>query len=531
MSRIIRLGTRRSPLALAQSSLIVRKLESLSPGLRCELIKIETEGDRIVDIPLREAQGQEFFVKEIDEALLSKKIDVAVHSMKDLSLERPKAIALAAVPERANPRDIALFKTSVIEKIRRSIPIRIGTSAPRRLENLPPFLSRALPRYEGNQAHFDWVEIRGNVNTRLSRLHLDESDPRALDGIVIALAGLTRLWGDSNGHALINPLLNGLLKMVLPLSRCPPAPGQGALAIECRAEDGAMIELLSGLHHEATAQLVAHEREALQAWGGGCHQKMGSIRIDHPLLRELQWTVGRTPETSTRLPPNTRIDELHWEMPAEHPIKPVRAWDGSYWRAHAAESKNTSVGPPAIEGAYFIAHSRAWPAWRVPDPSPSLRLWTAGIGSWFRLAELGLWIEGSAESLGSSWVIPTLQEPVLGLPALEKWVTLTHYSGDPLVTNGQILPTYEVKYESYSTVNIDQPPEWSSALCKATHIFWSSRSQWDALKDHARKDATYACGPGKTAEALVASGLSRLHIFPSVEEWRKWLPKNSHFGD
>jgi hydroxymethylbilane synthase len=232
----LKLGTRRSLLARAQSAWVARELERLNPGLTVELVGIETQGDRIQDLPLRQVEGKEFFVAELDQAILSGQVDLNVHSMKDLSLERPSGIALAAIPRRENPRDIVLFSEAVLENLNTNQPLRIGTSSPRRLENLPEFLKNALPQLTGIQPLLRWEEIRGNVNTRLSRLHEPPSSPKHLDGVVLALAGLIRLWADVNGREELKKLFKGLRWMVLPLTEFPTAPAQGVLAVECRAD-------------------------------------------------------------------------------------------------------------------------------------------------------------------------------------------------------------------------------------------------------------------------------------------------------
>ncbi len=124
----LKLGTRRSMLAKAQSHWVARELERLNPGVKIELVGIETQGDRIVDIPLSKIEGKEFFVAELDQALASGEVDLTVHSMKDLSLERPREIRLGAVPKRENPRDILIWNPEILSKK----TLRIGTSAPRR---------------------------------------------------------------------------------------------------------------------------------------------------------------------------------------------------------------------------------------------------------------------------------------------------------------------------------------------------------------------------------------------------------------
>src|SRR5262245_15416325 len=243
---VLRLGTRRSALAWAQSLWVAERVAALNPGTRVELVPIETRGDRITDIALSKVEGKDFFSAEIDAALIAGNVDLTVHSLKDLSLERPPELTLAAIPKRENPRDVIVFRADAADRAQAGQTLRIGTSAPRRLENVPRFLARALP---GNgDAKVECVEIRGNVDTRLGRLQEPQGSPRRLDGVVLAFAGLIRLWRDARpegGREKLQRLLKDIRWMVLPLTDCPSAPGQGALAVECRASASEVREALA----------------------------------------------------------------------------------------------------------------------------------------------------------------------------------------------------------------------------------------------------------------------------------------------
>lgn len=499
-----RLGTRKSLLAWAQSSWVAREIERLNPGVSVELHGIETRGDKILDVSLRSIEGKEFFVAELDHALRSGEVDLTVHSLKDLSLDRPAELRLGAIPKRENPRDAILFGPLGLERIRRGKPIRIGTSSPRRLENIPPFLDRALPMGEEGRSRIEFVEIRGNVNTRLSRVHEQAEHPKQLDGVVLALAGLIRLFTDrvSGGNTELSRLLQGARWMIMPLRECPTAPGQGALAVECRADDATMLSALSPLHHDRTAHAVARERGILAEWGGGCHQKFGATVSDASKLGEILQIRGRKPDESF-------VDEMHWMRPAQ-PQGVIRPWNGLEWR----ESNTDRLAPSQLPGApaWFVSHSRAV----SPEVAKQLgqsRVWTSGSASWFRLADLGVWVEGSGEGLGFEDLLPTLDEPVLGLPSWKNWRVLTHLSARGWETD-QVISTYQV--ESHLK------PEALAALESATHVYWGSGSQLDAIKGDLPEGAHHACGPGKTSDALQAKGLAH-DVFPSVEEWKRWL--------
>ncbi len=270
----LKLGTRRSALARAQSAAVARRLERLHQGLTVELVGIDTRGDRIQDRPLSSVDGKEFFTAEIDNALLEGAIDFTVHSYKDLSLERTPRLRLAAVPQREQPHDIALFAADLPARLAAGGGITLGSSSPRRMSLAPDFLRQALPHVGGEAVDMRLVELRGNVDSRLRRLHEPRGSPRQLDGIVLAFAGLARLWADEAGRALLEQLFLPLPRMLLPLSVCPAAPAQGALGVECRAEDGATLRLLQDIDHAPTRRAIEAERALLAERGGGCHQTL-----------------------------------------------------------------------------------------------------------------------------------------------------------------------------------------------------------------------------------------------------------------
>ncbi|HUP56761.1 MAG TPA: hydroxymethylbilane synthase [Bdellovibrionota bacterium] len=509
----IRLGTRKSLLAWAQSSWVAREIERLNPGVKVELHGIETRGDKILDIPLQAVAGKEFFVAEIDDALRAKTVDLTVHSMKDLSLDRPAEFILGAVPKRENPRDVIVFGPSAIPALKSGRAVKIGTSSPRRLENIPPFLAKALPRFDAVAPQAKLVEIRGNVNTRLSRTREPVGSEKHLDGVVLAFAGLIRLWNDEKGREELTRLLDGARWMVLPLRECPAAPAQGALAVECRRDDARVRDVLAKLHDALSSDQAAAERQMLADWGGGCHQKFGATCIGSPDLGELLFIRGRKPD-------ETFVDELRWRGgPSPRKPGPTTAWNGAEWRAGSGQTEVLEPRPDVAGQAMFIAHSRALtlPALAALRVQPAARVWTSGTASWFRLADQGVWVEGSAEGLGFEQLAPTLLEPVLRLPSRESWTILTHDTASEGWEGARVVATYRVK-PGY-------PPDASEALKAATHVYWSSGSQFDELGRAAPKSAEHACGPGKTARHLRAQGLNP-RVFPSVEEWKQWL-KNS----
>jgi hydroxymethylbilane synthase len=521
--RLLRLGTRRSMLAWAQSSWVARQVETLNPGVQVELVGIETAGDKILDVPLSQIEGKEFFVAELDRALERGEVDFAVHSMKDLSLTRPPQFTLAAVPERENPRDCVIFSPRVLETLKQGRALRIGTSAPRRLENIPGFLEKALPRFGETAPRVQIVEIRGNVNTRLSRVLEPEGSPRHLDGVVLAFAGLARLWMDAAGQKELERLLgepgsgSACRWMLLPLSHNPTAPAQGALAVECRKADAFVVAALEKLDHAKTRAAVQKERDVLAKWGGGCHQRFGASCVDHQAL-------GLTLIVKGVAPDGQRLNSIERPLPKRSALnsRGMVPWNGSAWRAQNEDAGAKTVPvrtPTARPESYFVAH------WRALDFAPAdlidgvlaSRVWVSGVSTWFRLAQRGVWVEGCAESMGFDWLRRTLAEEVLRLPAFgSSWGVLTHKEAAADWSDAQVMATYEVLPVQASA------SEAVIELARANVVYWSSGSQFEALVRHVKPGAVHCCGAGKTAKKLTDAGLKPL-IFRDVEEWREWL--------
>ena len=231
----MKIGTRGSDLARWQAQWVQQRLTKA----RAEIVIIKTRGDAEVDRPLHELEGKGFFTKEIEDALLDGRIDVAVHSLKDLPTTLPAGLALGAVPVRHDPREALVNGTSLMDL---GAGTRVGTSSLRRI---------AQVRFLRPDLHV--VPLRGNVPTRVRKVEQHEG----LDAALLAVAGLERLGLGAKG-APVDPL------------DVMPAPGQGALGIEIRADDAATLKALRPLHDPASAVAVAAERALLAALGGGC---------------------------------------------------------------------------------------------------------------------------------------------------------------------------------------------------------------------------------------------------------------------
>ena len=235
------LGTRGSKLAVHQSQWVQARLQELAPGLTISLQRIQTSGDKILDVPLAKIGGKGLFVKEIEDALLSKEIDLAVHSMKDVPTALPEGLDILCVPPREDPRDALITRDGCrLDQLKPGA--RIGTSSLRRQAQLLH-----------HRPDFTIEMLRGNLDTRLRKLREGQ-----FDAIVLAAAGLRRLAWDAE------------ITEYLPVHLSLPAIAQGALGIEARSDDTFVRELLSRFEHRPTRITVTAERALLHRLEGGC---------------------------------------------------------------------------------------------------------------------------------------------------------------------------------------------------------------------------------------------------------------------
>ncbi len=260
MPRELRLGTRGSQLALWQANAVAERLAAAG-GPPCRIVVIKTSGDRLQDAPLSQAGGKRLFVKEIEDALANESIDLAVHSSKDLPVELYRGLTVGAVLPREDPRDAVVLpaRPSGRSEFQAPSPVEIsqmlgpaptiGTSSVRRVAQLSTLWQGAL-----------FLPIRGNLDTRLRKL--DEGQYSAL---VLAAAGLRRLGLDSR------------ISLALPLSACVPAPGQGIVAIEIRADDDEVRQAIAGISDPSALAALTAERALVVSLGGGCQTPIGAV--------------------------------------------------------------------------------------------------------------------------------------------------------------------------------------------------------------------------------------------------------------
>lgn len=279
----LRIGTRESPLALWQAEHVRAALAARYPDLAIDIVKMKTSGDRFLQTPLAEIGGKGLFVKEIEDALLAGRVDLAVHSMKDVPAEQPEGLEIAAIMAREDPRDA--FVSRGHERLE-DLPAlaRVGSSSLRRRAQL-------LARHP----QLEILDLRGNVGSRLRKL-----DEGQFDAVILAAAGLKRLG------------LAARIRATLPPEVSLPAVGQGAIGIETRTEDGTVQSLIAPLNDARTSCCVRAERAMNALLGGGCRLPVAGFAEyrDHGRI----WLRGLVAD-----PQGREVLRAEWEGAEEAP--------------------------------------------------------------------------------------------------------------------------------------------------------------------------------------------------------------------
>jgi hydroxymethylbilane synthase len=260
---VLKIATRKSPLAIWQAEFVKSKLENIYPDLKVELVKMTTQGDQILNSPLSKIGGKSLFIKELEVGIMEGRADIAVHSMKDVPYELPQGFEIGAILERDNPFDA--FVSNDFNSIQ-DLPIgaKLGSCSLRRIVQV-----------KAMRPDLEILDLRGNVNTRLKKL-----DDGEYDAIILACSGLTRLRFENRIKQDLNP------------DDSLPAVGQGALGIEIKANDHEISNLIKPLIHQKTQIEVNAERALNTALKGGCSVAIGAFATSEDSKLTLSGMVG-----------------------------------------------------------------------------------------------------------------------------------------------------------------------------------------------------------------------------------------------
>jgi hydroxymethylbilane synthase len=483
------IGTRGSLLAKTQCTLFKQLLEKKS-GKEFELKFITTQGDQQTDKPLWQMEGQNFFTKELDRALLNNEVDFVVHSYKDLGSIRPKGTEIACISKRVFPEDILLIKKDVITKLKDQNELIVGTSSPRRITNIENHLINYIPC--NNDVKIKCKTLRGNVNSRIQKL---------LDGqyhmIVLAMAGLERLAQFPDSAPILKDLVKDLDFMILPQKSFPSAASQGALAVEVNVDSPRYEEIKAVLQHghdEATAKCIKKEREIFNAYGGGCHLAVGIHVKTH---KDQTLIIERG---------NLKDNDIH-KIELEESISletPIKNFIGNQQGLISQTPLDTDLAKNQdyfVTSKYCINHL----------PKENQTLWSSGARTHRLLAEKDFWVNGSADGLGHEEVKNYGESKLINLfyPNLK----ITVLSHDEATSDiGEVIPVYKREIDdSYQIEDTD------FQTC-----FWGSFSHYKTYTEKypELKDKKHSCGLGKTYDQFKAAGIEIIPV-PSMLSLKK----------
>ncbi len=508
MSRLLRLGSRRSALARVQARQVGAELQRIDPAVRIEYRFIEASGDRSSepDAGLITARGG--FSDDLGVMLEQGDIDLAVHSWKDLPYrDRDRTVVTATLP-RADARDVLLVRRDSLASVA-TRGLRILSSSARRRHHLEEFLDWALPV---KPAHISFSPMRGDIETRLRKLLRGDGD-----ALVIAKAALDRLIetpaleitetaADSENlllktQSIVRQAMADCRAMVLPLLYCPAAPAQGALAVEVPVRTP-HADLWRELNHADTFDLVDTERSIARRYGDDEPLGLTRLRFD---FGDVEFIRGSWPDEPAQ---RARLYRFGTALP--RPRDPGAVWCGeppeSPVRTRLATvSTTTRFG---ADTGLLIARAEALPIDSAVDERTVV--WTAGLTTWRKLAARGVWVTGSDESLGETGASAVRA----WYPTTSRWLKLSHDNGF-LTERAQLLPTYRsLRRQAVADVSAH------------SHFFWHSGTQ---LREYLHAfpsliGAWHGCGPGNTYRiARDLLGPERVRPFLSARQFREEL--------
>ncbi len=460
----IRIGSRKSDLAQIQSRIVAAQLLEVQPELDIEYVFKDVGVDLNLNISLVEAESKGLFTKDLSQDLINGKIDIVVHSWKDLPTSGPLETTVAATLEREDPRDVVFIKSQCLE----NSTLSFLSSSPRREHNLGGFLQKHIFPHQ----KLKFLAVRGNLPTRM-RKFLESPD----EALVLALAAVKRLlaFGNEESKQVLREVLAQTKVIVVPVTDNPPAPAQGALAIEVRKDRTDLVELLSRINHTTSFEDVICERERLKDFGGGCHLALGIYQRS---------TKDGTLKVERGLSPDkSELSLTEWINEKAIPnFAPEKFLNASSLKIFDRKEIAVTETCKSERHLYFVSKADALPAsWARSEDV----FWVAGLESWKKLRQKGLWVSGSQEALGESFLdIPTELWPDL------KLLKLAHQDAPRLEGEASFCATYELVRNSVALPDLS-PYE---------AFYWPSGSLFKAclLEQPGILKKLHFCGLGNT---------------------------------
>lgn len=457
----LRLSSRQSELAQAQAYQVARTLQTQFPDLEVEMLFRESLGDKNLTDPLWKMPEKGVFTEDFYRDLVQEETDLIVHSWKDLPTDEKPDTWIAATLERADQRDLLLFKKGSIGKRQ----LQIYSSSPRRAYNLSEFFSWAIP-WDVSEVNFQ--SVRGNIPTRIRKMLAAQE----IDGLVLAKAAMDRLLFEDRfpeTQAFLRETLQNCQWMVLPLTANPNAAAQGALAIEIKRGRTEIEKIISKINCETSYRTADRERILLKKFGGGCHLALGMSCLQRD-FGDLEFVRGKTPVGES-------IEELRY-----FPKKPLPKDIDKVRLDFKAERIPIKVAIPASISALYVTKSEAW------NLQYSGVVWASGLETWKKLAKNGVWVSGSSEGLGEG-----------------ENAQVDHYGGAPLNWGrlGHQLALQDEGKQHFATYRLDLSLQ-SRDIRRQGAFLWKSPQEFDlAVAENPEiRTQLHVCGPGRTFQAL-----------------------------
>jgi hydroxymethylbilane synthase len=499
------IACRGSWLSLAQAELFIQKVRGVFPTLQLEIKIIETSGDREQSVPLHLVEGKDFFTREIQEALNNGEADFAVHSMKDVSSLDFFTAGQYAVIDRELLQDVAIFNPGITTKLQRGETITIGTSSPRRSNMATGFLRKALPQLSNIPVTVVAESIRGNVDTRLQKLHNNQ-----YDGIILAAAGLNRLLRFPPAKEKVSTLLQHKKLMLLPLFECPPAAGQGAIVAEASNENSDAIAVLNAVNNESLTEAIKRERVYAQRYGYGCSQQFGVFHLDTGSI-SFTYASGKTDAAGSF---------TEWDFDAVPEVNGKQLFSSTdHMKSFFSYQYSDVLEIDENAAAFFISSYKVVHSEKIRNQIENKRVWASGTKTWYDLAKKGIWVEGCADGLGFNFLSQVFKCPLTAidtgrLQILTNNSSKAHWLKDGLNAAG----TYELEG--------NLPEAIKKEIANADIIFWTSYQQYELCKQFLKAGVEHVCPSGKTAALLKEAGLNPV-IFPTIKSFIDWRKKTA----
>jgi hydroxymethylbilane synthase len=507
-NQVLTLVCRGSRLSVIQGELVRALIREHFPEVPVKIITKATRGDLDQQTPLYQMGEKHLFTQDIEDALASGEADIAVHSLKDLSVEvLDDPLFFHATPKRDLPHDVVVFSPDAAQRIETTGCMTIGTSSLRRQELVPPFLKKYyLPLAKNPQIEVVTEPIRGNVDTRLRKLLAGECD-----AIVLAAAGLHRL----TAHAPeVAELLAPCTTMLLPLIECPPAAGQGALAVQCLAQNDRAVQILQAIHHHQTGVDTQLERAQSRQIGGGCHQRYGVLSR---LTRGGQMTrvAGRSADGA---PLDAVFSDV--EMSASgFDIRSKRLFSatdfmGDFFKYDAHPIPEAALTQIANARVLFVAHHRAVQADDVFQRIKNKPVWASGTRTWRELVRMGVSVVGCADGFGFRYLDPVFKSTLFGIAPADI-LAITH--------DGSVEAWHRDGYSAVGTYGLrsDISTSLQAQLYDGELFFWTNFEQYKAAQPYLPAVAMHACPAGRTVDSFRAAGIDPV-VFPSIRAFIAW---------